>query len=221
MNDLRADLETILEPGIATDPLDHSRQIAAISAILHCAFENADLTATLVGGAAIEIHAPGAFASGDIDLVIEAVHSTGVRDRAAQVFAELGFEKSGRHWTKGDLFVEVPSHSLTNRAEIVQVGSFVFRVIVKEALLVDRVSGFVNWATTSYGQQAIDMMAAFGDDLDMKTLAEGLKREHATQAFESLRQLAVSQQPVTEDTLQDLLAKLKSDGDETPDMVDS
>lgn len=211
-NELRADLETILEPGIATDPLDHSRQIAAIAAILHCAFQNAGLVSTLIGGSAIEIHAPGIFASGDIDLIIEATGSQGtrsIRERAAAVFAELGFEKSGRHWTKGDLFVEVPATYLDDPAETIHVGPFIFRVIAKEALLVDRLAGFKHWQHTSYGQQAIDMIAAFGDALDERRFAEGLRREDVGDAYEALRKVAVSQAPVTEDSLQQVLSQLR------------
>jgi hypothetical protein len=210
-NELRADLEIILEPGIASDPLDHAKQIAAIAAILHCAFQNAGLTPTLVGGSAIEIHAPGIFASGDIDLVVEAASAGGsgsIRERAAAVFADLGFKKEGRHWTKGDLFVEVPGHSLEDPAELIHVGPFVFRVIAKEALLVDRLSGFKHWRYTGHGQQAVDMIAAFGDDLNTERLDEALKREDVRDAYEVLRKVAASREPVTEQSLRQLLSEL-------------
>lgn len=213
MNDeLRSDLETILEPGIAEDPLDHAKQIAAIAAILHVAFQNAGLTSTLVGGSAIEIHAPGIFASGDIDLIIEganSVSSTSIRDRAAAVFADLGFARNGRHWTKGDLFVEVPSHSLDDPAEMIHVGPFIFRIIAKESLLVDRLSGFKHWEHTAYGQQAIDMLAAFADDLDVASLEEGLQREDVRDAYLALQKLALSDVAVTEESLRQLIDELK------------
>ena len=211
-SELRTDLETILEPGIASDPLDHSRQIAAIAAILHCAFQNAGLVSTLIGGSAIEVHAPGIFASGDMDLIIEASSrqdTRPIRERASDVFADLGFQKAGRHWTKGDLFVEVPATSLDDPAETIHVGPFVFRVIAKEALLVDRLTGFKHWRHTSYGQQAIDMIAAFGDSLDEERFAEGLRREDVGDAYEALRRVAISETPVTEDSLQQILSQLK------------
>lgn len=213
MNELRLDLETILKPGIATDALDHSKQIAAIAAILHCSFENAGLESTLIGGAAIEVHAPGIFTSGDIDLIIESrisAGTTGIRERAATVFADLGFGRKGRHWTKGDLFVEVPSHSLDDPAETIHVGPFVFRIIAKEALLVDRLVGFKHWRHTAYGQQAIDMIAAFSNELDSGLLEVGLRRETVVDAFDALRKLAASNAPVTEGSLQQLLTDLNS-----------
>lgn len=211
-NELRQDLETILEPGIAVDPLDHSKQIAVVAAILHCAFDNAGLISTLIGGSAIEVYAPGIFASGDIDLIVEARSSAGsasVRERTGAVLAELGFKQTSRHWTKGDLFVEVPSHSLDDPAETMHAGPFVFRVIAKEALLVDRLAGFKHWQHTSYGQQAIDMIAAFGDDLEVELLNERLEREDVADAFEALRKLAHSETSVTEEVLQHLLTELR------------
>lgn len=208
MTELRLDLETILEPGIASDPLDHSRQVAAIAAILHCAFANASMVSTLIGGSAIEVYAPGIFASGDVDLIVEDNRGPGIRERIAAVFDTLGFTPKGRHWTKGDLFVEVPAHSLDDPAETVHVGPFVFRVIAKESLLADRVVGFKHWRHTSYGQQAIDMIAAFGDEVDTERLMNHLRREGAVDAFEALRELALSDAPVNEKTLQAILARL-------------
>lgn len=210
-NELRADLETILEPGIAPDPLDHARQIAAIAAVLHCAFQNAGLIATVVGGAAVEIHAPGIFASGDIDLVVEAGQPAAlgnVRERAGGVFASLGFESTGRHWTKGELFVEVPSTWLDRPAETVHVGPFVFRVIAKEALLIERLVGFKHWRLTGHGQQAIDMISAFGDELDPASLDDGLRREGVGDVYERLKEVAASPAAVSDESLRQLLDQL-------------
>lgn len=207
MSELREDLETILEVGIASDPLDHSRQIAAIAAVLFRAFENAGLLCTLVGGSAIEVYAPGIFASGDIDLVIEA-HAGRARERAAQVFQQLGFDSQGRHWSKGTLFVEVPGHSMEDPADVVQVGPFVFRIIAKEALLVQRLVGFKYWKQTAYGQQAIDMVAAFGDQLNHEILGQLVQREDVSDALEAIRSLADTDEPVTEATLQEVLQQL-------------
>lgn len=208
MNSLQNDLAVILESGMASDPVDHARQIAAIAAILHCAFAEEGMTSTLIGGSAIEVYAPGIFASGDIDLIVEDSKGAGIRDRVDRVLVGLGFEQAGRHWKKGPLFVEVPSHSLDDPAQTVHVGPFVFRVIAKESLLADRVVGFKHWRHTSYGQQAIDMIAAFGDDLDHERLRAHLQREGSEDAYQALQEIAASQVPVTEESLQSLLERL-------------
>jgi hypothetical protein len=58
-----------------------------------------------------------------------------------------------------------------------------------ETVLEDRLKGFKHWEETSYGQQAIDMLAAFGDELDMQWLEAHLKKEAAWDAFVELRNL--------------------------------
>lgn len=104
----------------------------------------------------------------------------------------------------------MPSTSLDDPAETVQVGAFVFRVIAKESLLADRVIGFKHWGHTSYGQQAIDMLAAFGEDLKLDPLMDHLRREGAVDAFEALRALAGSDAAVSESSLNNLLDGLDS-----------
>jgi hypothetical protein len=209
VSSLKEDLDLILEPGMASDPLDHARQVAAITAILHCAFDAEGMTATLIGGSAIEVYAPGIFASGDIDLIVEDAKGAGIRDRINSVLVGLGFEKAGRHWKKGPLFVEVPSHSLDDPSQTVHVGPFVFRVIAKESLLADRVVGFRQWGHTSYAQQAIDMIAAFGDELDHERLGAQLRREGSEDAYQELKRISASQDPVTEEGLKALLKRLR------------
>jgi hypothetical protein len=46
----------------------------------------------------------------------------------------------------------------------------------KEILLGERIVGFKHWRYTAYGAQALDMMAAFRDDLDEGILTRYLER---------------------------------------------
>lgn len=208
MNELREALDLLLASGMSDDVLDHARQVAMAASIISHAFECEGLRCTLVGGSAIEVYAPGILKSGDIDLVIENLRGRMSRERLDPVFAALGFEKEGRHWRRGDLFVEVPGLFLEDPSEMLRVGNFPINVIAKETLLADRVVGFKEWRQTSYGQQAIDMIAAFGDDLRINRLTPHLIRERAVDAFQALQGLAQSDEPVTEDTLQALLKRL-------------
>jgi hypothetical protein len=207
----RQALDLLLSAGIADDPIDHARQIAMITSIISDSFEDAGMRATLVGGSAIEIFAPGIFKTGDIDLVIEAETGPDRRERFDPVFAALGFEKSGRHWKRGDLFVEVPSQHLADPSEIVRVGAFVVRVVAKEVLLADRVIGFKYWKYLAYGAQAIEMLSAFGSDLNEPILRRRLDQEGAADAFEELRALASSNDLVTSESLEGLLQQLHPD----------
>jgi hypothetical protein len=203
----RQQLAEILERGLSDDPLSHAEQVARIAGILHAAFAAAGLRSTLVGGSAIEVHAPGIYRSGDLDLVIE--RAAADAGRAEDVFTDLGFERFGRHWRRQRLFVEVPGSQVIDPSELMRVADAVFRVVTKEVVLADRVVGFKQWLFTAYGQQAIDMLAAFGDQLDMAWLRPRLEYEDSYDAFEALQRLAASASPVSHSQLTELTHRLK------------
>jgi len=131
LEDRREQLRTVLKPGLSKEPLGHAEQVARIAGILHEAFRDAGLRSTVVGGSAIELHAPGIYVSGDIDLVVEA-----------------------------------------------------------------------------WGQQAIDLLAAFAGDLDEEWLRAKLEKEGSLDALEPLRRLAESNERVTREVLEALLRNL-------------
>ncbi len=208
---LRARLQMILAVGLAKDPLAHAEQVAEIAGVLHEAFEPEGFSATLVGGSAIEIHAPGIYLSGDLDYVIDRVRE-GTK-QVNEIFESLGFNKQGgRHWVFGDLLIEQVSSPVAGPTEEVRVGESVFRIVTKEVALCDRVVGFKQWDYTAYGEQAVDMLAAFGDELDEGWLLDGLRREDSLDAFEALRELARSDDPVTDEILRDLLERIRGRG---------
>jgi hypothetical protein len=204
---LRAQLQTILGPGLSADPLQHAGQVARVAAVLHEAFMEAGLRSTVVGGSAIELHAPGVYLSGDLDLVVERIRPDA--GSLESVFASLGFQRYGRHWTIGDLFVEVPSTRLSDPAEWMRVGSALLRVVTKEVVVADRIIGFRQWGVLAYGQQAIDLLAAFGDELDDAWLQEKLQGEGSEDALDPLHTLARGDAPVTDAVLRDVLARLR------------
>ena len=203
---LGARLGEIMAPGLADDPVTHARQVAQVAGILHSALAARGLTPTLVGGSAIEIHAPGIYMSGDLDLVIEGESSArAIRD---EVFQALGMERVGRHWRRGDLFIETVPGPVAGPADMVEVAGTRFRVVRKEVPLRDRVVGFKHWRHTAYGDQAIAMIIAFGEDLDMSWLEPELRREDALDALGELAALAASAEPVTHQRLLHLVDRL-------------
>lgn len=203
---LRARLGEILAPGFADEPVTHARQVAQVAGILHSALAGRGLTPTLVGGSAIEIHAPGIYMSGDLDLVIEGGSATkAIRD---EVFQALGLTRVGRHWRRGDLFIETVPGPVAGPAEDVEVAGTTFRVVRKEVPLRDRLVGFKHWRHTAYGDQAIAMIIAYGEDLDMSWLEPELRREDALDALRELSTLAASAEPVTHQRLLALVDRL-------------
>jgi hypothetical protein len=202
---LRDDLDALL----ARDELAHVERLALAAAIVSEALRARGLEATLVGGGAIEFHAPGSYATSDIDLVVERARPVDDLERAlADSFEALGFARAGRHWRRNDVFVEVPSTRLTDPTESYPVGPYLLRVLRKEILLGERIVGFKHWRATGYGAQALDLMAAFGTDLDEAVLRTYLQREGAEGAYDDLRALAASGRPITDELLRHTMDSL-------------
>lgn len=64
----------------------------------------------------------------------------------------------------------------------------------------------------AWGQQAIDLLAAFGDDLDEEWLRNKLREEGSLDALDPLRGLAENEVPVSRDVLESLLEELRNPG---------
>jgi hypothetical protein len=203
---LREELDGLL----ARDKTAHVERLALAAAIVSEALRARGLEATLVGGGAIEFYAPGAYATSDIDLVVERARPLDDLERAlAESFESLGFSRAGRHWRRADLFVEVPSTHVTDPTESFAIGPYRLRVLRKEILLGERIVGFKHWRYTGYGAQALDLMAAFGGDLDEAVLRTYLHREGAEDAFDRLRALAASGRPITDELLRQTMDTLR------------
>jgi hypothetical protein len=206
-SDLQDRIRQVVTDGLSADPLVHAEQVAEIVSLLHEAFGLAGLRSTVVGGSAIELHAPGLYVTGDIDLVVERIrHDAG---RVETVFESLRFQRRGRHWILGDLFVEVPSNVLLDPSETMRVGNSVFEIVTKEVVLADRIVGFRQWQVIAWGQQAIDLIAAFEEDLDWDWLRRKLAREGSLDALKPLKKMALGQGPITAEVLVDLLEELR------------
>lgn len=162
------------------------------------------MEATLVGGGAIEFYAPETYATSDLDLVVEGRPRTEI-DAALTAF---GFDRSGRHWVRGDLFVEVPGTIMSDPVEELSVGGLRLRVVRREVVLADRVIGFKHWGATAYGAQAIALLAALGDIIDERMLRERVKAEDADDALELLWAMARSGAQVGEVDLRNALDRL-------------
>jgi hypothetical protein len=175
---------------------EHVERIVLAAAVIATALERAGMRATLVGGAAIEFHAPSAYATTDLDFVVEGRNRAAVND----VLTALGMRQQGRHWVRGDLFVEVPSSYLSEESDTFQIGPFALRVIRKEYVLGDRIIGFRWWRYAGYALQALDMIDAFTSELDEAALRAHLRKEGAEDTYDLLRRVSVSgARPTLED----------------------
>jgi len=194
------DLRPMLDEVLASET-EHVRRLAKSAAIISEALRREGLEATVVGGSAIELHAPDAYATSDLDLVVTQRFGIDWNEVQLRVFRSLGFEKNARHWVRDDLWVEVPSTSLSDPYVTILSDPFPVRIVAKEVVLADRIVGFKYWGVTAYGVQAIAMLSAFGSELNEGMLSAHLQREQAVDAYIALRRLKDAGAPVTEEQL--------------------
>lgn len=209
LGDLRRELDAILVDPAFSDATAHRKRLTLACAIISEAFRRCGMLATLVGGGAIEFHAPGVYVTDDADLVVEARSGGPNRQRLHEVFGALGFAASGRHWVRDGFFVEVPSSYLEDPFNEIPVGPYVLRVVKKEVVLVGRLVEFDQTGHTGHGAQAVTMMRAFAGEMDRPLLDRLLRRERAGKVHAALRELAASDQRITDEVLRDTWDRLR------------
>lgn len=79
----------------------------------------------------------------------------------------------------------------------------------KEVLVRDRIVGFRQWEETGHGAQALEMLAAFDDELDMEWIRSELESEGSLDALAPLQELVSQEKTITEQSLRELLSDLK------------
>lgn len=170
---------------------EHVERIVLAAAVITTALDRAGMRATLVGGAAIEFYAPDAYATTDLDFVVEGR----TREAIDETLTSLGMQRDGRHWTLDDLYVEVPGSYQSDPTESFEIGPFTLRVVKKEYVLGDRIIGYRWWKYAGYGLQALDMIDAFAGELDDAALRAHLRREGAEDTYDLLLRLSASGSP--------------------------
>ncbi|HEX6748448.1 MAG TPA: hypothetical protein VF092_14215 [Longimicrobium sp.] len=176
----------------------HVERLTFAAAVLQTALRQAGMEATLVGGGAVEFYIPDAYTTTDIDLVVERK----TRDAIHDVFTALGLTRQGRHWMRGDLFVEVPGNHMAEPTETFDVGPMTLRVVQREYVLADRIVGYRHWKYWAYGVEAIEMIRGFGGRIDDAALRDYLRKEGSEHAYDLLLDLMDSDEPLTEQTLE-------------------
>ncbi|MGI9077691.1 MAG: hypothetical protein ACR2G6_10225 [Gemmatimonadaceae bacterium] len=195
-----SDLKHLLQSALASER-PHLEKLTIAAATVSEVLRQRGMTATLVGGGAIEFHASDVYTTSDIDLVVEGRS----RDDLNVALTEFGFSRRGRHWVLGELLVEVPGNWMSDPTDVVAVGPLTLRVVRKEVVLADRIIGFKHWRATAYGAQAVAMLALFGSQIDERLLVDRVSSEGAEDALILLRELAASGKGVGENELRNAL----------------
>ncbi len=191
LGDIHEELDQALR---ATGPLtarEHAEQLAVVSALLCSAFRRAGLSAVLVGGGVIEVHAPGAYTTFDIDLVISRRGVAPSRGELDGVFRALGFEKqAARHWSRGQVLIEVPGWEMDDPTEELRIGPHVLEMVCKEAVLVGRLVEYEQTGHGGHAAQAILMLRVLDTVLDRERLDGLVARERVEDAYAAAREFA-------------------------------
>lgn len=146
------------------------------------------ITPILVGGAALELYTAGGYTTKDIDLALP------TSPRVESAFAELGFAKEGRYWYRDDLelLFEAPAPEglpgETAPRTVLYLEGLRVEVIGVADLLIDRLRGWVHWASTEDQRWARRLAVLYAADLDWTYLREKVATIPAEQA--ALEQLA-------------------------------
>jgi len=157
---------------------------AALVAWLQSLYEDEASIPVLVGGAAVELLTGGAYTTGDLDFIGE------VPDEVARRLSDAGFERKGRHWIhrEGQVFIEFPGDKLDSGEEAItlEAGGWKLRVLAPEAVLADRLAAWQFWSSTTDGVNALLILRATGDRMDLELLELLVRARDVSRAWARL-----------------------------------
>ena len=142
--------------------------------------------AILVGGAVVSIYSHGAYASGDLDFIIQNLN----KNKLPAVKAEIGFIKKGRHYIHPEckhLFVEFPSGPLgigddiDIRPAIINENGKIYKILTPTDCIKDRLASYIYFKSTEGLEQAI--MVAKNQAFNKSAIKNWCERENAKWAY--------------------------------------
>ena len=154
--------------------------------------EERGIGVVLVGGAVVSVYSAGAYVSGDLDFVQEALFPRDVQ----AAMAELGFQKEGRHFRHPDcahLFVEFVSGPLgigddsDIEPAVAAEGAQKLKLLSPTDCVRDRLAGFIHFGSRDYMDQCI--LVASSRSIDWDKIERWCKGEgpNGPPAFAELR----------------------------------
>ena len=133
--------------------------------------ETRGIGVVLVGGAVVSVYSDGAYVSGDLDFVREAL----LPENVEGAMAEIGFHKEGRHYRHEDcphLFVEFVPGPLGIGADTdiepvrIAAGETRIKLLSPTDSVRDRLAGFIHFGHRDYMDQALLVASAHAIDWD-------------------------------------------------------
>ncbi|MBS4031325.1 MAG: UbiD family decarboxylase [Clostridiales bacterium] len=164
---------------VASSDADRFKKNIRVISYLTFLLNKIGVRAIIVGGHAVEIYTAGNYATADVDLVLNG------QQRAAEVFAKLGFTKDHgeRHWYHEELGlpIEIPDSNLAGSLDKVYrvdlENGFYVDIIGIEDLILDRLRAAVYWNSDDDRHWALTLLVSQWDDIDFDYLSAEAKKE--------------------------------------------
>jgi len=166
--------------------IDEQTSLAELAAIVSEALENAGITATLTGGAAISIYSDNKYQSADLDFV-----SAAVVDDLTKALAPLGFARTGRprlsvfEHPKTNWYLEFLPAPLSfggmyvdpSDCARIDTGPGYLRVITPTHSVMDRLIAAAAWNEPQSLEQALLVTEHCTDKIDWQAIDAWVLRE--------------------------------------------
>lgn len=209
---LREELHRVAAREQPDDPVEHARCVTEIARLLSLAFEKVGVSPVVVGGSALEIHAPGVDKSDDIDIVAEGIglaNDVISAPEVEEVATKLEIEREGRLLFIDNWVIDLVGRTLEGEPDSLDTGDGTILVLAQEDVIADRIRIFLHWDDVSAGLQAAELIGVLGDDLDWKRLEEQcLEHSEERSAVGQLRQLIDSGDEINRKRLQEIQEEL-------------
>jgi len=129
----------------------------------------------LVGGSAVELYTRGRATSLDLDLI-------GDVSKIAPILLGQDFKRTGRHFHKGRIYIEIPSDTLQGEKSVVfEYNGKKIRVISVVDLIIDRLCGCKFWKSEYDCEHARMLFASYMNKLDIEYLNERARAEDVSE----------------------------------------
>ena len=161
---------------LAAEPDRMRRRLVALGA-LTARLAPQGIEPVLVGGFALAVYTNGGYTTADVDLALP------MTPEVDAAFADLGFEKLGRFWTRKDLdlYFEAPAPAglpgETAPRTVLDLDGLEVLVLGVEDLLIDRSRAWVHRKSDEDGRWAARLAALYGERMDWAYLRERVSAE--------------------------------------------
>ncbi|MFQ6136880.1 MAG: hypothetical protein ACE5PM_06840 [Candidatus Hydrothermarchaeales archaeon] len=142
----------------------------------------------IIGGAAVEFYTRDWYSTFDIDLAV----NPGDSEIVDNVLQDLGFERTGRAWSRVDIGIEIemPGRLKSLREDkIIEADTGVGKAYIAgvDDIIVDRILAAKHWDSTQDEEQVIEIAIGNYNDIEWGYIEEKCKEDQAEDKFVEIK----------------------------------